>query len=237
MNTMKRKRNKNTQIVRYLDIIGMLRKVQSKLISVMIISTMILPVFQISADSDHLITRIVDADYPPRIRIDEEWNYTRFGFDIVYQIENPTQSDITIVYFSDPYPFPRLTTNLENKSLSVQQAFILETISGESIIHPGIKNETYIFYFEVDNYLNENLPVGRYDLWLDYTNTSVSPVPVVTEKLIIRVTRTNITYFFEYSEENRIVSTLQTTDYQFSFLFICLSLVIIYSVNKKKREK
>jgi hypothetical protein len=232
---MNRRRNEKTEIGGSLDSIGIVRKTQSKLISTIIIFIIILPAIQTSAESEYLITRIVEADYPPRIRIDEEWNYTRFGFDIVYQIENPSQSDITIVYFSDPYPFPRLSTKLENKSLSVQQAFILETISGESTVHPGIKNETYIFYFEVDNYLNENLPVGRYELWLDYTNTSVSPVPVITEKLIILVTKTNITYFFEYNKENQIVSSLQTTDYQFSYLFTCFLLVIGVLIKKKKR--
>jgi hypothetical protein len=190
---------------------------------------------EVSADEVFVIIRIMDAQYPPTMNIYEDWNITRFGFNIEYQIENPTDTNVTISFLCAPFPFPRLQTRLVNKSLSVQQAFFVEWVAGEYTLRPGILNESYEFYFEVENHLKKSLPLGTYKIWFDYSNCSSCSVPVITEKLVINVSETNITYTFEYNNELHIVSSLNQTDYRKSFFvaFIFCFIILIYKRRRK----
>ncbi|MHA1952417.1 MAG: hypothetical protein ACXAAM_00570 [Candidatus Heimdallarchaeaceae archaeon] len=209
-----------------------------KLFTLLILSIILNQSVRISATEDYVIVRVMDASFPPLMGVDEERNYTLFGFTVDYQIENPTQSGITIDFVCGPFPFPRLKTNLVNKTLEVYQAFSVEWVAGQYIIRPGIKDETYSFYFEVHYHLNKSLPLGRYELWFDYTNCSTSPVPVVTEKLIIDVTETTIAYSFEYNNDTRVVSpkqTIEVANFEIPlYVFSLLLLVRAYVIRNRK---
>ncbi|NPD89560.1 MAG: hypothetical protein HGN29_12645 [Asgard group archaeon] len=184
---------------------------------------------------DHVSVRIIDADYPPKMRVYDEDNYTRFGITLDYQIENPTQESIKITYICAPFPFPRLNINLLNQSLKVEQLYIIELIAGERFISSGIRNDSQAFAFEIFGYTNMSLPQGTYELWLDYTNCSYVSVPVKTDKLIIDVTETSVTYYFDYNNEARIVYPQQLINGA-NFLFVptILALIIVYKVKRKK---
>ncbi|NPD90308.1 MAG: hypothetical protein HGN29_16470 [Asgard group archaeon] len=211
-----------------------------KAITLLILSITLCPSVKISAAEDYLIVSVVDASFPPSMSVKEQWNFTRFGFAIDYKIENPTQSDIIIDYVCAPFPFPRLKTNLVNQTLEVYQFFIVEWVMGQYTIRPGIRYETYPCYFEIYYHLNKSLPLGRYEWWFDYTNCSTCPVPVVTEKLIIQVTETTISYFFEYNNETRVVSptqTIEVADFELPlYVFSLLFLVRAY-LKRKRRNR
>jgi hypothetical protein len=183
--------------------------------------------FQISAEEDYLIVRVIDADYPPSRAIYEELNLTTFSFTLDYQVENPTHSHIEVTYLCAPFPFPRLKANLLNKSLEVRQLFIVEWVMGEYIIAPGLKNDRYIFAFDIIGYKNRSLPQGKYELWFDFTNCSSVPVPVVTEKLIIHIAQTNISYYFEYNNDTRIVSPRITIAANYSPFTLLISTIFV----------
>jgi hypothetical protein len=209
-------------------------------IILLILSITLCSLVKTSSADNNLIVRVVDASFPPSMNVDEQWNLTLFGFDINYQIENPTQSSIIIDYVCAPYPFPRLKTNLVNKSLEVYQFFIVEWVMGQSIVHPGIRYETYPCYFEIYYHLNNSLPLGRYEWWFDYTNCSTCPILVVTKKLIIQVTETNIAYFFEYNNETRVVSPVQTIEvagFEIPFYVFSFLLLVQEYVKRKRRKK
>ncbi|NPD87574.1 MAG: hypothetical protein HGN29_02555 [Asgard group archaeon] len=190
---------------------------------------------QINAEEEYLIVRVLDAEYPPRVRASEQGDYTLFSFTLQIQIENPTQSVIQGPYVCSPIPFPRLQTNLENKSLEVSATMVLEGTVGNLSIQPGNRNESKYFGIHVENYVNESLPLGVYELWFDFTNCSYVPVPVVTEKMFIFVTPSNITYYFEYNDETRVVSpSLQETNFSVS-VFISFFIVVAIKLNLSNR--
>jgi hypothetical protein len=201
-----------------------------------LILTILFPAMRISAEDSYIHIRVTDANFPPKTRVYEDLNFTRFSFDMDYQIVNPTQSEIIITFSSSPFPFPRLKTNLENKTLDVYQAFIIEPVPGEYALQPGIKNESFLFSIEIDNYIDENLPLGRYELWFDYTNTSSSPVPVETKKMLIHVSDTNISYTFEHSNEIRIVSSIQETNLNLEYYLIPWIVVTFFSLRRINRR-
>ncbi|MCG3220197.1 MAG: hypothetical protein H7641_02355 [Candidatus Heimdallarchaeota archaeon] len=213
----------------------MLRSLKWKVFALLLIYSLLIVFFQVSAEEEeYLIVRIVDAEYPPRVYIREERNYTGYTFTVVYQIENPTSLPITIPYVCGPYPFPYLRTNLRDKSLRVFLGFIIEWVAGETIIQPGFREDSYKFGFEIENYFNESLPLGNYKMWFDFTNCSFSPVPVVTEKMYIDVTETSVTYYFDYNNETRIVYPRQIINgANFFFISTILSLVLINRVIRK----
>ncbi|NPD90467.1 MAG: hypothetical protein HGN29_17270, partial [Asgard group archaeon] len=134
------------------------------------------------------------------------------------QTVNPTSSPITIPYVCSPLPFPYLRTNLRNKSLIVKHEFTFQWPIDELTLPPGYyRNRTKYVYFKVEDYLNKSLPLGTYEMWFDYTNCSFSPVPVVIEKMYVDVTETSVTYYFDYNDETRIVSSLQQSNYVIPF--------------------
>lgn len=205
----------------------------------MILLVFLFPTIPARAEDDFLIVRVIDASYPPSRAVYEELNLTTFSFTLDYQVENPTHSHIKVTYVCGLYPFPRLKTNLLNKSLEVRQLFIVEMVMGEHIIAPGIKNDRYIFAFDIIGYKNRSLPQGKYELWFDFTNCSSVPVPVVTEKLIIYIAQTNISYYFEYNNDTRIVSpriTLTANYLPFSFI-IPLLVVMTFKVYLTKKKQ
>lgn len=211
---------------------NMRRKVKNKLILILIISTIIIPIYIGFAEDDYIIIRVVDANYPPKMRVNEEENYTRFGLDLHYQIENPTQSPVNVTYSCAPYPFPLMNIKLRNKSLEVKQLFIVEWVFGNKLINPGIRNNSIAIAFEIYGHTNLSLPQGNYEFWLDYTNCSYVLLPVITEKMYIDVTETNITYYFDYNDESRVVSSLQQTYYPESLLVF----TFLFGVNVYRRR-
>ena len=190
-----------------------------------------------SAEEDYLIVRIVNAKYPPSVTLHKDYNSTSFEFVLSFQTINPTSSEIVVPYICAPFPFPYLRTNLRDKSLEVKLRFWVQWIAGDYAILPGTINESHFLSFEVFNYFNKSLPIGTYEMWFDYTNCSVSPVPVVIEKMYVDVTETSITYYFDYNNETRVVSSLQqTSSYSLSILgsFFLVLAVIINRKNKKR---
>ena len=191
---------------------------------------------QISAEEDYLVVRVVDANYPLKMRVFDDDNYTRFGITLDYQIENPTQSSIKVTYVCGPFPFPRFKTNLLNKSLEVEQLFIVEWIAGEHFINPGIRNKSQAFAFEISGHENKSLPRGNYEFWLDYTNCSYVPVIVVTEKMYLDVNETSITYYFDYNNESRVFSVPEQTNYQTPLIIISSFLVAVLIRRRNQRK-
>jgi hypothetical protein len=222
-----------------------------KLIVLLLFSSIFTIPFQISAEEEYLIVRIIDAEYPPRSSVHKDENWTGFTFKITYQIENPTPSPIVISFVCGPYPFPYLRTKLQNSSLRVEQGIIIEWVLGEHSILPGRKNESYKFYFAIENHVSDSLPIGTYEMWFDhvsdslpigtyemwfdYTNCSSVPVPVVKEKLLIKVSESNVTYDFDYNSETRVVSTLEETSYMKSIFASLIILVLIVKRTKRKK--
>ena len=184
------------------------------------------------AEEEYLIIRIVDADYPPETYVHKDKDNTGFIINVHYQVENPTSSPIIIPYSCGPYPFPYIRINLRDKSLRVIRHYLIEWVAGETTLQPGYRNGSYMIYFVIENYVNESLPLGNYKFWFDYTNCSTSPVPVVTEEMYIDVTETSVTYFFDYNNETRIVSSLQQTYYPESLLVF----TFLFGVNVYKRR-
>ena len=203
----------------------------SRKLSICLLFSILLLVFlspspmQINAEEDYLIVRVVDADYPPSVKVQEDKHRTTFTFFIDYQTENPTSSPINVTYVCGPYPFPYLRTNLRDKSLKATHIFSVQWPAGETSIQPGFRNDSQYLSFRVENYVNESLPLGTYEIWFDYTNCSSSPVPVITEKLYLDVTETSVTFYFDYNNETRIVSSLEKTSHSLP-LYIFSSFVI-----------
>jgi len=184
---------------------------------------------QNSSGEDYLIVRILDAEYPPRVYISDEGHFTLFDIEMQLQIENPTQSVINGTYVCSPYPFPHLKTNLRNKSIEVSVGVVYEWLVGSFYILPGIKNETADFGMTIYHYEDEHLPLGEYEIWFDYTNCSYVSVPVITEKMFINVSETNITYIFEFSSETHVFTVERTNN---AIMFIIASYFLLTMVIK-----
>ncbi|NPD89044.1 MAG: hypothetical protein HGN29_09975 [Asgard group archaeon] len=218
----------------------MLQCLKRKVILLAIVSLIVLAPIRSTAEDEYLIVRIMDADYPIRANMHEDENLTGFTVTMDIQIENPSSSPIIVPFVCAPFPFPYLRTNLRDKSLKVFQSIYIEWVAGEYAVQSGIKNETYKFYFEIDNYVNDSLPIGNYKMWFDYTNCSLSPVPVITEKMYIDVTETSVTYYFDWNNTSRIVSPKITLEVNYLLTslittFFLVSLVI-KSCNLKKKK-
>jgi len=181
---------------------------------------------------ESLIVSIIDANYPPLARESEDSNETYFQIDLVYQVENPTGHDVSVTFVCGPSPFPYLRANLENKSIEIYFGFVLEWVEGISIKPPGIYNKTFPFLIIVKDYREETLPVGEYSLWFDFTNCSTVPLPVIVEKLIIIVTDSNVTYFFEHDNREETY-TFETINYGVVGIEAIFIGVVLYLRKKK----
>ncbi len=214
----------------------MLLRLRGKLIILIFLSAFIFTPIQIHAEEDHLIIRVIDANYPPSMPVYDRYNYTSFIFTLKYQIENPTQSSIKVTYGCSIFPYPRLKTNLVNKSLVVEQFTIIVFTSGEKFINPGVKNRSFEYIFDIYDYENKSLPHGTYELWFDYGYCSSVPVPVVTERMFIYVNETSIIYHFEFNNETRIVSSLDQTANPIFFPLAFFFLIIAICKFRKRRR-
>lgn len=202
---------------------------------VLVISLLSLISIPAAIDSldESLIVSIIDANYPPFASIHEDDDVTFYGIDLVYQVENPTDNDVRVDTWCSPFPFPHLSTNLENESIVIYCVMVLEWPVGTYYIPPGIRNDTFYFEILAENYLEETLPIGEYSLWFDYTNCSIVPIPVIVEKLIINITENNVTYFFEH-DNREDVYTLETTNY--GIYSLCTVLIFATFVQRKMRR-
>ncbi|MHA1397677.1 MAG: hypothetical protein ACTSSF_08230 [Candidatus Heimdallarchaeaceae archaeon] len=194
---------------------------------------------QIYAEEEHLIVRIIDAEYPPDILMFNDSYQTLFEFRVQLQIENPTQSIIQGVYVCSPFPFPHLKANLENSSLNIELDVLFEWPIGNFSIPPGTENRSAYLDFWISPYQNQHLPTGEYEIWFDFTNCSYVPVPVITKKMFIYVTEINVTYLFEYNNELRVVFPKpQETDYNVAALATFILLVVLrYKVYMRLKKK
>ena len=184
----------------------------------------------------YLITRIIDAEFPPTIKVVEKTRVTGFSFNLEYQVENPTQSNITIPLGCDVYPYPWLKVNLQDKSLEAVVLVDYNWIIWNKNITPGVSNYSYELVIVVREYVKDKLPKGEYTIWFDYTNCSFCPVPVITEKLIINVSATKITYFFEYIDEVIEVESLRKKYYSVFVLIIPIMIAVIIFRMKKNTK-
>ena len=184
----------------------------------------------------YLITRIIDAEFPPTIKVVEKTRVTGFSFNLEYQVENPTQSNITIPLGCDVYPYPWLKVNLQDKSLEAVVLVDYNWIIWNKNITPGVSNFSYELVIVVREYVKDKLPKGEYTIWFDYTNCSFCPVPVITEKLIINVSSTKITYFFEYNNKTIEADSLRGKYYSVFVLLIPIMIAVIIFRMKKNTK-
>jgi hypothetical protein len=191
------------------------------------------------AEEDHLITRILEADYPPDVYVATKNPVTLFEFKVGIQIENPTQSDVEVNFVCTPLPFPQVNTTLKNNTLTVSQDAVFEWVVGEYFLPPGKIDMSASIAFWIEPYQNTSLPLGVYEFWFDYIFCGSVPVPVITEKMYVDVSETTVTYYFDYNNESRIVSPKpQETNFSVSIL-ISFSLFVairIYLFNPNKRR-
>ncbi len=180
------------------------RKLKWMIITIVFTSFILTGSMQVFSEEEYLIVRIVNANFPPRVLINNVNHFSLFEFETQIQIENPTQSNIKVDYICSPSPFPCLQTNLENKSLSVSLAVYIEGVGGSYNIPPGITSAFAFFAFFIEPYENEYLPLGNYIFWFDYVECCSVSVPVFTEKLNIHVSQSNVTYFFEYNNSTEV---------------------------------
>ncbi|MBY9000556.1 MAG: hypothetical protein KGD64_06560 [Candidatus Heimdallarchaeota archaeon] len=190
-----------------------------------------------SSGAENLIVRVVDVEYPPAIRVSEGNNYTLWEFKAHIEIENPTSSIIEGSFICTPFPFPQMEINLDDKNLDVRLEVLFEWPVGNFSIQPGIKKEIKYFAILALDYESEVLPSGEYTIWFNYTWCSNVPVPVETEKLIIYASETNITFYFECSDETKIY-TIEHANYaplaMISIGFIILVVIRKITILRKK---
>ena len=228
---------KNTYIRIFDSKIKMIRIKIWKIVLLLLISSVLFVPIKTHAEEVYLISRIIEAKYPPNIYVHKDRGYTGFLFVLEHQTENPSSTPITIPYICTPYLFPYLRTNLLNKNLTVNHIFFFQWPISELTIPPNyILNRTESIYLHIDDYYNKSLPLGIYEMWFDFTNCSNSPVPVVVEKLYIDVTETSITYYFDYNNTNHIVSSLEETAYT-TTIFISLSILVILRYVSRKLKR
>ena len=208
-------------------------RVEWKIAALLFICIVIFKPIKACAEGEYLIVRIVDAEYPPTINVLKEQRITHYSFNIDYQIENPTQSNITIFHNCSILPIPNLEANLKDKSLKVEKLIGYHCHAYKEVMYPGIKNLSSKVEFIVTPYTKENLPKGEYKIWMDYVNSS-TPVPVIKEKLIINVSSTKITYLLEYNGETQEVESLRKKYYSIFIFFIPIILMVIILRMKKK---
>jgi hypothetical protein len=178
-----------------------------KLRNIILISTVLLVLGNsqgIMAEEDYLIVRIVKADYPPDIYVDEEYNLTFFAFTVYYEIENPTQSTIYMDYICSPIPFPWLETNLVNKNISASIGLGVEWVGGTYGYSPGIHEGNYDFTIEFEPYASEILPQGEYFLWFNFTDCCSVNVPVAVEKMHINSLENQIIYTYYHDNSTEV---------------------------------
>jgi len=217
----------------------MIQKHSRRTIVFMFISLIIVGQIQLSsAEEEHLIVRIVDAKYPPIFRFSEEdtFSYSIFTTYLSLEIENPTSHNITITYGCGPFPFPYLRWDLEDKNIELEHVFVIEWVEGTNDIPPGVRSKTYPIEILVFNYQEETLPRGEYTVWFDYTNCSSVPVPVVTYKILIKVTEFNVSYHFEYSDSTEVY-TIEKTSYGLVFISTLVILPIYLKLIYRKEKK
>ncbi len=221
----------------------MVRKLKWLMLMLLFTSFILSRSIQAISEEEYLIVRIVDTEYPPSIRISDEGLYTSFEFLMNLQIENPTQSGINITYVCSPVPYPHLRTNLENKSLEIMLSVMIEgTIPHNYTFQPGIVNRTHYFTMVVLSYESEQLPFGEYEIWYDFTNCSYAYSPVVSEKMIIYVTESSVTYFYEFNNESEVVLTKSdlTTPFDqtnLSITYIGISLLLFSALIRKLKHR
>ena len=191
------------------------------------------------AEDQYLIVRIVDADFPPSVTIFTDGNYTGFSLRFYMEIENPTSSNIDITYWCSPLPYPHLKANLENQSLETTITSIIEPLAPKNYsMPPGIEERSHPSAIIVFDYEEGQLPLGEYEIWYDYTDCSYTHVPVITYSMFINVTEDKISYFYEYNNETRVVSTVQFTDEtNFGIVYVTIQSLIILSLSNSLRRK
>ncbi|MCG3220199.1 MAG: hypothetical protein H7641_02365 [Candidatus Heimdallarchaeota archaeon] len=211
-----------------------------KIIVFLIVSSVIYYPLLIRADEDYLIIRMTDAEYPPRIG---EWSKKSsiLTLEVDYQWENPTQNNIIVTAHCGPVFFPQVNITFVDKTLFARPLAVIEYVyMGDIEFKPGIRDRSKLIQFEIVNYVNDSIPLGRYILWFDFTNCSYTAVPVVTEKFIMDVTDENITYTFEYNNETRIVSpkvTLKASSISVSLISSFYVIIVLIHILNARRSK
>jgi len=202
---------------------------------------------EVSAEEEHIIVRIIDAEFPYIYGISPEANNTIYEFNIDLEFENLTNSTIVEQFVCGPHPYPHMEVSLVDESISALVLVNHEWVAGEYSYPPGISDKTTYFGMLVENYENARFPLGEYRVWYNFTYCSSIQVPVISQALIIKVTETNITFTYEYNNQTEIVSTIEPsnsihTDTTASFhleiicIFIPLLMIVRYLIIKK-REK
>lgn len=200
---------------------------------------------EVLAEGEYLIVSIVDGKYPPIYIVNNRDDFTFISFEFKVRIENPTQSAIKVDFINSLIPFPCIDISLENESLVVTQALFIEWIAGSLYISPGTSNKTLESAFYIYHHLEANLPIGTYVFWFNYVNSCSVSVPVITEKIHIQVSETNVSYYFDYHNYTEIYPLPTSTDtvptnqtnYFNSFSIISIYLAIItlnYNYIRKK---
>jgi len=203
---------------------------------------------QVLADSDQMIVRVVDAEFPYIYGISPEANNTIYEFNIDLEFENLTNSTITEEFICGPHPYPQMEAILVDESISAQVLVNHEWVAGEYSYPPGISYKTTYFGMIVENYENPRFPLGEYRIWYNFTYCSSIQVPVISQALIIKVTELNITYTYEYNNQTEIVSstdpsswipTNTTNGLIFEMLVMLVPIIILvrYNTKQKKRRK
>ena len=201
---------------------------------------------EVIAEEDHLIVRVVAADYPVDSRVNSA--SSSFELSVSLEIENPFPSSARVDYECSLFPFPCMEVNLVNEELNCTPFLIIEWDSGVTYIPTGITEEDALVAFTISGYRNTQLPMGEYRFWFNYTACCTVSVPVICQAIIIKVSEMNISYAYEYNNQTDIVTTFEnitnpsstetTAGFRIKVLTLLIPLLtIIKCLNHKKRKE
>ncbi len=137
----------------------------------LIIVTMILLTNQsdVLSEGEYIVVRVVGAEYPPLTRVITEGHLTIFEFDIEIEIDNPTNSNIAASQICGPFPYPEMSTNLDDKNITAIVSVNHEWLARDFYYPPGITKRTILFGMDVMGYENPRFPMGEYRIWFNFT--------------------------------------------------------------------
>jgi len=182
---------------------------------------------------------ITELTYPPIVTIHNEDDprdlHVSYALDVKYDLLNPNDESV-IVWMGMCYslPFYHINATFEESGLKILYSHWGLAMLCSQPFEPGLKtNQSSRVKFEIESYIEEELPIGFYTIWLDIDYFDVF-YPTVVSYAFMNITDKKIEIVIEGSNRTDIYT--RGVNIEHSYIVFSLISVAIVVLRKKKRK-
>jgi hypothetical protein len=182
---------------------------------------------------------ITELTYPPIVTIHNEDDprnlHVSYALDVKYDLLNPNDESV-IVWMGMCYslPFYHINATFEESGLKILYSHWGLAMLCSQPFEPGLKtNQSSRVKFEIESYIEEELPIGFYTIWLDIDYFDVF-YPTVVSYAFMNITNQNVEIIIECN--HKTVNYAREVKIEFRFFIFSLVVVKILILQRRKRK-